>query len=113
MLQQPVFIVVLANAFTRTLVLRIAHINHQQIAVKFGLQNLQGLAHGARKLGVGDQHRSFAMVYLPCQQTGIQTRVEGVENRIQSGYRVMCFNHFRRVGQHHTDSAAAFDASGL
>ena len=53
------------------------------------------------------------MVHLPFQQTGIQAGVQGVEHGIQSGHRVMRFNHFGRVGQHHTDRAAAFDASGL
>ena len=51
------------------------------------------------------------MVHLPRQQFCIQSGVEGVEHRIQSGNRVMTFHHFRGVGQHHTDRAPSLHAS--
>ena len=107
MLGQPSFVRMDAHTLASPGVLAVAHINHQQLALKFLFENLQSFRHRGGKLKIGDQDRGFAVVHLPRQQVGIEAGVQGVEHRIQGWHSVVRLHHLGGVGEHHTDGAAA------
>ena len=104
------FVFVRADALARTSEFAVADVNDDRLAAMFGLQQTQRLLHHRRKLSVGDQHVSLAVVHLPGQQRRVEACVECVQHRVQRRHRIVRFDHLRCIRQHDADGAAAANA---
>ena len=79
---------------------RIQHINHHRRGLTLRLQNLQGLAHRAKQLGLTQHHLGLTMPQHKGNRRRVQAHIQRQHHRVHARHGVMRLQHFRRVEQH-------------